>query len=113
MDITLTLPDHVSAAFPDPETAAGWLQTAAADYARAQAVSAARDEAQNVLAAAAAAFDGDGFPEIPTPAERVARLEADQAALREQVRDVGITLATAAGVPAEDAVALIEQTLAQ
>ena len=43
---------------------------------------------------------------------QVAAVEDDQTALRAQVREVGVTLATAAGVPEGAAAAMIDQALA-
>ena len=56
---------------------------------------------QSALAEAAAPFaDGAQAPETPTPLfEVIAQTAADQAALREQVRTIGVALASAAGVP--------------
>ena len=111
MDLTLTLPAHVAAVFTGPDEAAAWLLAQATDHARAQALAVASDEAQAILREAAAPFDGAEAPTVPTAAERVANVEADQTALRAQVREVGVGLAVAAGVAPEDAVAMIDAAL--
>ena len=49
--------------------------------------------------------------QAPTITARLAEVEADQVALREQVRQVGVGLAVAAGVSQPEAVAMIEQAL--
>ena len=113
MDLTLTLPSHVAAAFADAAEASEWLLTQAIDHAREQALAVANDEAQALLRAASAPFDGDEPPVTKTVPERVAEVEGDQTALRAQVRAVGVTLATAVGVPEADAVAMIEAALTQ
>lgn len=74
MQLTITLPDHVAAAWPDADTAAAWLLAAATDYARSQAAAAASDQAQQVIRAALEPFDGPPS-EVPTVAQRVADLE--------------------------------------
>ena len=50
-------------------------------------------------------------PQAPALAKKVAAVEADQTALRAQVREVGVGLAVAAGVPQPEAVAMVEQAL--
>ena len=112
MDLTITLPEHVAAAFGDEETATAWLVAQATDYARQAAVAAASDQAQSLLHEAAAPFADATPPEVPTVAERLAVVAEDQTALRAQVREIGVTLAVAAGVPQEQAVASIDAALA-
>lgn len=75
MHLTITLPDHVAAAFSDADEAAAWCLAAATDHAREQALAAARDEANRVLAAAAAEWDGTEPPTVPTLAEQVAAVD--------------------------------------
>lgn len=111
MDITLTLPTHVAAAFADEDEAKTWLLAQATDHARRQAAVAASDAAQALIREAVAPFDGVEPPVTPTAAERIAAVETDQTALRGQVREVGVILASAAGVPEKDAVAMIDQAL--
>lgn len=115
MEITITLPEHVAAAFEDEAEAVAFALAALTAHAREQALAVANDEAQALLRQASAPFDGDGgeVPVTKTVPERVAEVEGDQSALRAQVRAVGVTLATAAGVPEEDAVAMIEAALTQ
>ncbi len=112
MDLTLALPDHVAAAWPDADTAAEYLTSVATDYARQQAAASAADQAQAIIREAVAPFDGATPPEVPTVAERVAAVTDDQTALRAQVREVGVGLAVAAGVSQKDAVAMIDAALA-
>ena len=112
MDLTLALPDHVAAAWPDPDTAAAYLTSVATDYARTQAAASAADQAQAIIREAVAPFDGATPPPVPTVAERVAAVTDDQTALRAQVREVGVGLAVAAGVSQKDAVAMIDAALA-
>lgn len=113
MDITITLPEHVAAAFDGEAEAVAFALGALTAHAREQALAVANDEAQALLRSAAAPFDGDELPATKTVPERVAEVEGDQTALRAQVRAVGVTLAAAAGVPQEDAVAMIEAALTQ
>lgn len=113
MDITITLPEHVAAAFEDDAEAVTFALGALTAHAREQALAVANDEAQALLRAASAPFDGDEPPVTKTVPERVAEVEGDQTALRAQVRAVGVTLATAVGVPEADAVAMIEAALTQ
>ena len=113
MEITITLPEHVAAAFEDDAEAVAFALAALAAHAREQALAVANDEAQALLRQASAPFDGDEPPVTKTVPERVAEVEGDQSALRAQVRAVGVTLATAAGVPEQDAVAMIEAALTQ
>lgn len=112
MDLTITIPAHVAAAFPDADAAEAFALAALTAEAQAQALAAANDAAQQLLRDAAAPFATDTPPEVPTLAERVAAIDDDQAALRGQVREVGVALAVAAGVPLKDAAALIEDALA-
>lgn len=108
----IELPDHVVAAFGDADTARDWALAAVTDEARKRAVAVAYDEVQSALAEAAAPFaDGAQAPETPTPLEVIAQTAADQAALREQVRTIGVALASAAGVPEEQAQAMIDAAL--
>lgn len=51
-------------------------------------------------------------PQAPALMDKVAAVESDQAALRQQVRSVGVVLATAAGVPEAQAQSMIDQALA-
>ena len=111
MDITITLPEHVAAAFEDEAEAVAFALGALTAHAREQALAVANDEAQALLRQASAPFDGGEAPVTKTVPERVAEVEGDQSALRAQVRAVGVTLATAAGVPESDAVAMIEAAL--
>lgn len=113
MELTITLPDHVAAAFTDADTAAAWLLAQATEHARLAAVAAASDAAQALLREASAPFDDAEPPATPTLAERLAETAEDQAALRAQVRTIGVTLAVAAGVPESEAVASIDAALAQ
>ena len=50
-------------------------------------------------------------PTAPSLADAVARVEAEQVALRDQVRTIGVALASAAGVPEEQAQAMIDAAL--
>lgn len=74
MNLTITLPDHVAAAFPDEAAAEAHLLDAATEYARQQAAASASDEAQQIIRAALEPFDGPPS-EVPTMAQRVADLE--------------------------------------
>lgn len=111
MQLSITLPDHVAAVFTDEAEAADWLLVQATDHARAAAIAAASDQAQSLLRAAEAPFTGVEAPEVPTLAERITDVDEREADLRTKVRELGVTLATAAGVPQEQAEALIEAKL--
>lgn len=71
MDLTLTLPDHVAAAWPDADTAAAWLLAAATDHARSQEAAAAADDAQQLIRDRLAPFDTAELPAVPTVAQRI------------------------------------------
>ena len=105
MDLAITLPDHVSAVFTDADAAAAWLLAVATDHARETALAAARDEANAVLAAAAAEWDGTEPPTTPTLAERVAAV--DQRI--DRVPLLAVALATEAGVDPERAQEIVAQ----
>ena len=112
MDLIIELPDHVAAVWPDPKSAAAWLVAAATAEHDRQVMDTAREQANRIMAEAAATIGGAEPPAVPTPIERVAAVETDQTALRAQVREVGVGLAVAAGVSPEDAVAMIDAALA-
>lgn len=111
MQITITLPSHVAAAFTGEQEATDFALAALTDHARAAAIAAASDQAQSLLRAAEAPFTGVEAPEVPTLAERITDVDEREADLRTKVRELGVTLATAAGVPQEQAEALIEAKL--
>lgn len=107
MDLTITLPDHVAAVFSDADEAAAWLLAAATDHAREQALNAARDEANRVLAAAAAEWDGTEPPATPTLAEQVAQVSGRI----DRVPVLAVALATEAGVAPERAAEIVAQVV--
>ncbi len=74
MDLTITLPDHVAAAFATPEDAEAVALAALTDVAKSQALAAASDDAQAILREAAAPFEGTAAPAVPTVAEQVQEL---------------------------------------
>ena len=75
MDLTLTLPDHVAAAWPDEATLVAWLVAAATAEHDRQVMDAAREEANRIMAEAAATIGGAEPPAVPSPIERVAAVE--------------------------------------
>lgn len=109
----IDLSDQVLAAFAgDADAARDYALTAVTAEAQRRAIAVAYDSVQQQLAEAAAPFqDGAPVPETPTPLEVIAQTAADQAALREQVRTLGVALASAAGVPEEQAQAMIDAAL--
>lgn len=111
MELSISLPDHVAAAFEDAATAEAEAVAHLTEIAKDAAIAAAADEANALIRAAEAPFDGTEAPTVKTVPERVQEVESDQVALRAQVRSVGVALATAAGVPQDDAVDMIEAAL--
>ena len=75
MDLIIALPDHVAAAWPDPESAAAWLVAQATAEHDRQVMDTAREQANHILAEAAATIGGAEPPAVPTTAERVAAVE--------------------------------------
>lgn len=107
----LQLSEQIVAAFGgDPDAARDYALAAVTAEAKQRAVAVAYDQVQGTLAEAAAPFeDGAAAPTAPTPLEKIAENTAAVQSLRAAVREVGVALATAAGVP--DPAAIIDQAL--
>ncbi len=107
----LQLSDQIVAAFGgDADAARDFALAAVTAEAKQRAIALAYDSVQSALAEAAAPFeDGAEAPISPTPLDRIAANTAAVESLRTAVREVGVALATAAGVP--DPAAIIDQAL--
>lgn len=112
MDITITVPSHVSAEFADEQE----LITLASNYlfeqAKVRVTSRAGEQAAQVYKDALVDFDDPiVVPATKTLAERVTTAESEVEELRTQMRTVGVALATAAGLKQEEAFSTIDTAL--
>lgn len=112
MDITITVPSHVSAEFADEQE----LITLASNYlfeqAKVRVTSRAGEQAAQVYKDALVGFDDPiAVPATKTLAERVVSTESEVEELRTQMRTVGVALATAAGLKQEEAFSTIDTAL--